>query len=100
MQEKINQLNEKLAVDKGLVEKIFNLETAEEVQSFLKEQGLEFTLEEISTYRDDLIKAEETGNGELTDENLESVAGGAFNPLFIFGPGGPVMLANIKRGRW
>ncbi|MGI6647522.1 MAG: hypothetical protein ACOX5W_00255 [Bacillota bacterium] len=39
-----------------MAEKLFALETPEEVQSFLKGEGLEFSLEEINTVREALVK--------------------------------------------
>lgn len=78
METKLNQLNQKLEADKGLVEKIVSLETADEVQKFLNSQGLEFSLEEINTLKDALVKAAaKSGSGELSDTDLEDVAGGS-----------------------
>lgn len=74
MEEKLSKLNQKLEADKGLVEKIINLETAEEVQSFIKAQGIEFSLEEINALKNALVNNAQ--KGELTDADLEEVAGG------------------------
>ena len=77
MEEKLGQLQSKLETDKEFAEKLFSLETAEEVQSLLGEQGIEFTLEEIGALREALVKATAKGAaGELSDEELEEVAGG------------------------
>ena len=75
MEQKLAQLQAKLEADKSLGEKLFNLETPEEVQSLLKEQGLAFSLEEINSVRDALVKVAQ--KGELADEALEGVAGGS-----------------------
>lgn len=74
MEAKLTQLNNKLEADSSLVERLLNAESAEEVQEILKEQGLDFSLEEIGALRDALIATSQ--NGELNDEDLEKVAGG------------------------
>lgn len=77
MQEKLATLNAKLDADSALAEKLFSLENPTDVQSLLKEQGLEFSLEEISTIKDAVVKAvSKSTSGELSDEDLEDVAGG------------------------
>ena len=77
--------------DEAFVKGLFELETAAEVQAALKEKGLEMTEEEILGVRDLLIKVgngeisaeklelwtKQVENGELSDEMLEQVAGGA-----------------------
>lgn len=78
MEVKLIQLQAKLEADQSLAEKLFALETPGEVQSFLKEQGLEFSLDEINTLKDALVKAAaKPKSGELSDEDLEDVAGGS-----------------------
>lgn len=78
MEQKLIQLQAKIEANKGLAEKLFSLETPEEVQSFLKTQGLEFSLEEIDTIKNALVKAAtKSAGGELTDDDLEDVAGGS-----------------------
>jgi predicted ribosomally synthesized peptide with nif11-like leader len=85
MEERLTQLQAKLEGDPALGEKLFALETPEEVQSFLKAEGLEFTIEEIMTLREALVKAlEKKENGELSDEDLEEVAGGFIVALIMF----------------
>ena len=76
MEEKFVQLLEKIEADHNLGDKLFSLETAQEVQSLLKEKGIDLTLEELNVWKDLLIKAME--NDELSDEALEGVAGGSF----------------------
>ncbi|MFZ7101727.1 MAG: Nif11-like leader peptide family RiPP precursor [Peptococcaceae bacterium] len=75
MEEKLARLQEKFSADPGLAEQVFALETSAEVQSFLEEQGLEFTLEEIDLLKESIVKSLAQG-GELSDEDLEEVAGG------------------------
>jgi hypothetical protein len=57
MEERLIRLLAKLETDKSMADKLFALETPGEVQSFLKEQGLEFSLDEINTLKDSLLKA-------------------------------------------
>lgn len=77
MQEKLAKLNAKLDADSALGEKLFSLESSTDVQSLLKEQGMEFSLEEISTIKDAVLKSvNKSTGGELSDEDLADVAGG------------------------
>ncbi len=69
-----DQLKSKIEADPSLAGKLFELESPEEAQSFLKGEGLEFTLEELSAFADEVNKLSEAG--ELSDEALEGVAGG------------------------
>ena len=48
MEEKLTQLQAKLESETSFGEKLFSLESSEEVQSYLKENGLDFSLEEIA----------------------------------------------------
>ncbi len=78
MEERLTRLQAKLEADPGLGEKLFSLETAEEVRSFLGGLELEFSIEEINMVRDVLVKVlEKSNDGELSDEDLEEVAGGS-----------------------
>ena len=86
MEQKLAQLYTKLEADKSLGEKLFSLETPEEVQSLLKEQGIEFNLDEINVIKEELAKfIAKAGSGELSDEDLENVAGGADPSVIIEG---------------
>lgn len=107
MEEKLLLLKEKIEADSSLGEKLFNLETEEEVQSFLKDQGLDFTLEEISVLRKAVIKTQE--KGELSDEDLEEVAGGIVVTTSVVATTAAVvgatasvgaMVHNVSNRRW
>mgnify|MGYP001361167169 CR=1 FL=1 len=99
MEKRLSNLQAKLEADPGLGEKLFSLETAEEVQSFLRELELEFSLEEINELRDVLVKAlEKTQNRELSDEELEDVAGGFILLTLGIVLWGPTHLAT--QGKW
>lgn len=105
MEKKLAQLQAKLEADTSFGEKLFSLETSEEVQNFLKEQGLEFSSEEINVLRDALLKVLEKGeNGELSDESLEDVAGGIAATTAIAAVSATITAANfthnVTRGRW
>lgn len=77
MEQKLAQLQAKIEADKGLGEKLFSLENPEDVQSLLQEQGLVFSLEEIGMLKKALVKVlDKGGTSELSDEELEDVAGG------------------------
>ncbi|HBQ86813.1 MAG TPA: Nif11-like leader peptide family natural product precursor [Syntrophomonas sp.] len=105
MEEKFAQLQAKIEADQSLAEKLFNLETAEEVQGFLKTEGLEFSLEEINSLRDALVKLAQKGeNGELSDEALGDVAGGVAVTTACAVISATAAAANFThnatRGRW
>ena len=86
MEERLTRLQAKLEANASLGEKLFSLETAEEVQGFLCELELEFSLEEINELRDVLVKVlEKSKDGELSDEDLENVAGGLIVTLIGLG---------------
>ena len=77
------------------------METPEEVKSFLQEQGMEFSLEEINTLRDGIVKAaQKAENGELSDEDLEDVAGGWVFGAISAGFAAANFTHNATRGRW
>jgi predicted ribosomally synthesized peptide with nif11-like leader len=98
MEQKLAQLQAKLEADGSLGEKLFALETPEEVQSLLKEQGIEFSLEEIDVLRKALVKTAE--KGELADEDLEGVAGGFAWGAISAGFAAASFTHRATRGRW
>ena len=84
MEQKLAQLQAKIEADKGLGKKLFGLENPQDVQSLLKEQGLDFSFEEINMLKEALVKAlEKSRNGELSDADLEEVAGGSITVMAI-----------------
>ncbi len=107
MEEKLAQLLAKIEANQGLGEKLLSLETAEEVQSFLQENGMDLTLEELNTLKNFLIKVVE--NEELSDEALEDVAGGSLinnlknsynNEMRKFQREAKPVLRRISDARW
>ncbi len=111
MEERLTLLQGKFEANPSLGEKLFSLETAEEVQSYLRGLELEFSLEEINELRDVLVKAlEKSQNGELSDEDLEEVAGGLIVTLIGLGivalaygacvTSGAMITDHYTQGKW
>ncbi len=71
--EKAQKLQE-IFQDEEFNKTLFAMETSEEVQAALKERGLELTIDEIKAIAEAIKAAQE---GELTEDNLEDVAGGS-----------------------
>lgn len=67
------KLNEVLS-DRAFVNSLLELETMEEVQAALKEKGLDLSAEELAFVRNRFTKM--ASGKELSDEDLENVAGG------------------------
>ena len=65
--------------DESFVTSLLELETTAEVQTALKEKGIDMTEGEVTTLRDEVMKlAEKVQNGEeLTLNQLDEAAGGA-----------------------
>ncbi|MEN1762280.1 hypothetical protein [Anoxynatronum sibiricum] len=76
MEDKMAQIFEVLENEEGLVERLFMVEEAEEAQAMLKEKGLEISIQELTAFRDILNAYSIKGEGDLTDDELEEVAGG------------------------
>jgi predicted ribosomally synthesized peptide with nif11-like leader len=72
MNENVKMLNEKIKLDKEFAKKLVSLDTPEELQAYLKENEMEFSIEEMKTLKD-VIKGK---GGELSDDDLDGVAGG------------------------
>ena len=70
------------------------------MQAVLKEAGLDFSLEEINQLREIVTKASEKGvSGELSDEDLENVAGGGKFVDFLVDIG-KHFLDDMKKWNW
>ena len=60
-----------------LAAKIDNINTDEEVVAFFAENGIDVTVEEVrEVLAEGVIECAEPENGELSEENLDNVAGG------------------------
>ncbi|MDX9871707.1 MAG: Nif11-like leader peptide family RiPP precursor [Clostridia bacterium] len=79
MNEKFQRLVEMLNDDEQLAEKLMSQETPEEAQELLKGIGFEFSAAEILELRDALVAS------QLSDEELEGVAGGVGGNIDPFG---------------
>ncbi len=109
MTDKFATLQAKLESDKSLAERLLSKETPEEVQDLLKSEGLDFSKDEIEALRISVMKALEGEDEELSEDDLEEVAGGAAVTLGtviavgkILGGTGAVagLTNNVSRGRW
>lgn len=76
MQEKLTELMK----DKEFVKKILEMETPEEVQKALAEKGVDLSIEQIEDIRKGII-ARVSSEEEMSDEQLEQVAGGFIGDL-------------------
>lgn len=63
--------------DEAFVGSILEMDTAEDVQKALSKKGLDLSLEEINTIRTSLEHEE----GELSEDQLEDVAGGSVTAI-------------------
>lgn len=72
MTEKMNELFQ----DETFVEKLLNKETDVEVKELLAENGVEISLEEISAIKK-TVEARLENDSELSEDDLENVAGGS-----------------------
>ncbi|MDR1622336.1 MAG: Nif11-like leader peptide family RiPP precursor [Synergistaceae bacterium] len=87
--------------DEAFVKSLFALETPEEVQAAVKAKGVDLTLDEIHAIKEGLAKS---GGEELSEADLEKVAGGSVVGLVIAGISLVVSAASYThdatRGRW
>ena len=73
-------MNEKLTTllqDEAFVEKLIAQENDTDVQALLKENNIELSLEEIALIKKKVDARLSSGSDELSDDDLENVAGGA-----------------------
>ena len=59
--------------DEAFLKSLSEMETAEEVQAALKEKGLDLSIDDILKIQKTLTSQE---NGELSEDEMENVAGG------------------------
>ena len=92
--------------DKEFVESLLGLETPEEVQTALKVKDLDLSIEDIENIQKALTAQE---NSELSEEEMENVAGGfAITAGIISAVAGVIgatagsgsFVHNVSRGRW
>lgn len=98
------ELLKKVLEDADFTQSLLDMETEEEVQAALKEKGVEISTEDIDAIKRAL---ENQGEGELSEDELENVAGGSLTVLAALGVasiitaacGGTVALGN-KVNEW
>ena len=68
----------KVFSDEEFVKSLIEMETPEEIQTALKEKGVDFTLEEVMQLGEQISRAAELSGegGELSLDQLDDVAGG------------------------
>lgn len=77
MEDRVKRLQAKLDADKKFVEELLNKETPEEVQAMLKSEGIDFNMDEINQLRKAIVNSLQGKDGELSEDALDNVAGGA-----------------------
>ena len=71
----MNEKLDELLKDEAFIEKLLNQENDTDVQALLAENGIELTLSDISAIKSG-IEARLSDNEELSEDDLENVAGG------------------------
>ena len=89
--------------DEAFVKELFSKETPEEVQAMLEDKDIELSIDEIVKLKELLEKKVENPDAELSDEDLEDVAGGCYGIVvvacFAVVFGGSIV-ETATRGRW
>ena len=67
---------EELMKDEAFVNTMFSKENSEEVQKLFAEKGVALTMEEVESLASAILQAAPVENGELSEDALDSVAGG------------------------
>lgn len=67
---------EELMKDEAFLDAMFSKESSEEVQKLFAENGVGLTMEEVEDLAAAILEAAPEGNGELSEDALDSVAGG------------------------
>lgn len=84
MKESVGLLFKKMNEDKAFAERILSQTEMEKVLEVAQEEGIALTLEDIDDANAIIAKALEKQNeGELSEEELENVAGGIFDWVFV-----------------
>ena len=89
--------------DEAFVKELFSKETPEEVQAMLEDKDIELSIDEIVKLKELFEKKVENPDAELSDEDLEDVAGGCYGIVvvacFAVVFGGSIV-ETATRGRW
>lgn len=73
---------QELINDEAFIKKAFCVETVEEVQAAFAEQGVEISPEELFAIGD-AVSVAVSGNGELSEDALDAVAGGVIEWIVV-----------------
>ena len=102
---KMEKIKEVFA-DEQFVNELMEMDSVQEVQAALHEKDLDLSEEELNATREVLIKMAENGGTELSDEELENVAGGiipfAVAAVAMIGgcTAGGLAIFSIREWRW
>lgn len=75
--EELSTKMEELLQDEAFLDAMFSSESSEDVRKLFAEKGIQLTLEEVDALGDEILKAVPLKTGDLSEEDLDSVAGGA-----------------------
>ena len=79
----------KIFADEEFVKELFSKETPEEAQALLAEKDIDVSIEELVKLKDLVVAklqaAENSESAELTEADLEDVAGGTFGISVVIG---------------
>lgn len=81
MQQATEELIKKMQDDKKFAEKIMTCKENDEVIAFANEEEIDLTLENIVEVNETFKFAQRMEDGELTEEELEQVAGGTMEVI-------------------
>lgn len=103
------ELLKEVLSDEAFAKSLIEMETPEDVQTALKEKGVDLSIEDIKAIQNLLVNQED---GELSEDDLENVAGGSLTIMAALGiasiigtaVGGTIKLGNSvnnwTRRRW
>ncbi|AFY58613.1 bacteriocin propeptide, TIGR03798 family/class IIb bacteriocin, lactobin A/cerein 7B family [Rivularia sp. PCC 7116] len=101
--EAVNKFLDKVAQDSTIQEELAQAMQAENdrqaVVDLGAKHGFEFTGDELVTEIEKRQKAA-AESGELSEEELEAVAGGAFPIIPLIGALAPIAIAAINKAKW
>jgi predicted flavoprotein YhiN len=83
--ERAEQLANCLLLDESLHAKLTEL-SAEEAVLLINKNGHDFTVEELEEFAEGIVAIDQQKKGELSTDQLESVAGGVMMPTWPFLP--------------
>lgn len=88
------ELLKEVLSDTDFAQSLLEMESPEDVQSALKNKGVDLSLEDITTIQNILANQAE---GELSEDDLENVAGGSLTIMSAIGIAG-IISASVSGG--